>query len=373
MKKLICFLVAAVLLTGAACAETVGNGLGFEVLRALSDGTENQVISPLSLAVGLAMAAQGAEGETRQEILDALGLSYPEEAPFILESMAETGMRYANAVFLTGEMIPREAYVSDLEQLFGAKWFDPEHSGPASINKWVEDVTDGMIPEIIRELPEEVQLVLLNAIAMDAKWQIPFDPNLTVKEPFFTPDGEILAEMMHSTLYADYGEADSAQLLRLGYRDSSLSMLIALPEEGAMNSVLNGLCESGLDYFVFREEKVKVELSMPKTDIAATNNLAEPLQTLGIEAVFSDHADLSGISEEMPLKVDSVLQKARLILDEEGTRAAAVTALGVETCAMPLPEEIVEFKLNRPFAVVVADEVSGAVCFAGIVANPIGN
>lgn len=373
MKKLVCSLLALMLLTGAACAETAGSRLGFETLRMLYDGAENQVISPLSLAYALAMAAEGAEGQTKQEILDALGAESTDDVAALQPALENVGLRQANAAFLTGEMVPKDTYVAVLKEKFGAKWFPPEESGPASINEWVEDVTDGMIPEIIGELPEELQLVLLNAIAMDAHWQIPFDPNSTAAEPFFAPGGEVLVEMMHNTFRADYGEREDVQLLRLRYRDCGLTMLIALPAADGMDAVLDGLCAEGLDYFSFKEEQTKVALSMPKADVSVSNDLAETLKKLNVETVFSNGADLSMISSDMPLKVDSVLQKARLILDEDGTRAAAVTALTVETCEMPEPEEIVEFKLNRPFAVVIADESSGAVCFAGVVVNPGGN
>lgn len=366
-------LLVILLMMGAASAETIGNRLGFALLKEMSDGTENQVISPLSLAVALAMAAQGAEGETRQQIMDAIEAVYPEDAPFLMESMVETGLRHANAAFLVGEMIPEAEYVSDLEQLFCARWFDPKDSKPKKINRWVEDMTDGMIPSIIEELPVESQLVLINAIAMDEKWQAPFDPLFTREETFFAPDEEIVVEMMNNTFRAVYGERDNVQLLKLGYIDSSLAMYIALPEVDGMSKVLDGLCAEGMEYFRFREGMVKVALSMPKVDIAAGNNLVEPLKALGIEEMFTDNADFSGISREMKLKVGSVIQKTRLILDEEGTRAAAVTAIRMDAGGAYLPEEIVEFNMNRPFVVVIADEVSGAVCFAGIVANPIGN
>lgn len=373
MKKFICMLLMLMLLTGAACAETMGNRLGFELLRTLGDGTKNQVISPLSLSMALSMAAQGADGETKQQILDALEITIPEEAPLLLESMVETGLRHANAAFITGEMTPEAEYVSDLEQLFGAAWFDPEHSGVKSINRWVKDMTDGMIPSIIERLPEEIQLVLINAIAMDEQWQIPFDPMSTYSAPFFSPDGEAMVEMMHNTFRAAYGEREGVQLLRLGYRDSSLAMYIALPEEDGMSTVLDGLCAEGMDYFTLRDERVKVALSMPKVDIAAGNDLSETLKKLGIELAFDNNADFSGISKDMQLKVGSVIQKARLIMDEEGTRAAAATAICMEVTGAYMPEEIIEFNMDHPFVIVIADEASGAVCFAGIVANPMGN
>jgi len=373
MKKVICLLMAFLLMTGCAWAETPGNRLGFETLRELSDGTKNQIVSPLSLACAMAMAAKGAQGETQRELLDALDAEDADEAALLLTASAAAGLRQANAAFLPGEMVPREEYVSALEEQFGAEWFSAEESSSADINSWVKEQTDGMIPEIVGELAPETQLALINAIAMDAKWQVTFDPYDNTEGVFYAPEGETNVTYMNREFYADCGERENVQMLRLRYRDCGLSMLIALPEVGGVDAVLDGLCAEGLGYFIFREEAAKVKLSMPKTDIDVTNPLTETLQALGVARAFSDGADFSGITEDAPLKIGSVIQKARLILDEDGTRAAAATVMAMATGAMPQPEEIVEFRMDRPFVFVIADELSGVVCFAGVVASPDGN
>lgn len=369
MKKLVCVMLALLLCLGAALAEEAD--FGFEVLREIGDGTENQVISPLSLAAALSMAAHGAEGETYRQIVDALGLDDPIEAAQAQEMLVEAGLRQANAAFLPGGMIPDAEYISDLEQLFGAKWFYPEETNVDAINEWVEGITEGMIEKMVDEIPEEAMLILINAIAMDAQWTVPFMSENNTEGVFHGPDGDVNVTFMNREFHADYGQRENVQLLRLNYRDSGLSMLIALPEEGEVNGVLDGLCAEGLDYFVFEEEPVKVNLSMPKTDISVSNNLNDALRALGVETAFSDQADFSGITGDVPLKIGSVIQKARLILDEEGTRAAAATAIMMAAGAMPVEEEIVDFRMDRPFVFVIAHEESGVVCFAGIVANPV--
>lgn len=390
MKKLICMLLAVILCMGAAYAETTvescvaeapvpGNALGFDVLCAVSDGTENCVVSPLSLACALAMAAQGADGETRRQILDALQVSIPSQVPALQEMLVETGLKQANAAFLPGNrMVPKAEYILDLEQEFGAKWFGSEETDVDQINGWIEDITDGMIQKMIGKIPEEVMLALVNAVAMDAKWMRSFDPNNNGEDIFHAPDGDVAATFMRQQLSADYGERDGVQMIRLNYRDdeyrpTGMAMYIALPEMGGMGDVLDGLGQKGIGYFEFQEESRRVNLTMPKTDIIAKNNLGEILPALGVELAFSDQADFSGITGQMPLKIGSVLQNARLILDEEGTRAAAATVVMAEATGAYNPQMIVDFNMNRPFAFVIADENSGAVCFAGIVANPIGN
>lgn len=379
MKKLICMLLALVMCMAAAFAEedetqTPGTKLGFEVLRELSDGSGNKIISPLSLTYAMAMAAQGAKGETQKQMLDALGIETPEEAAALQEALAEAGLKQANAAFVAGEMTPEAGYVEALEELFGAKWFDDDGNVAQQVNEWVGEVTDGMIDRLLDgELSKDVMLVLVNAIAMEAKWSVPFSAEATYDDVFHAPEGDVTVPFMHNEFWADYGERDGVQMLKLGYRDCGLSLLIALPEEGEMEGVLDALCEEGLDYFVFGEEAARVNLSMPKVDLSDGNTLNDALKALGVETAFSDEADFSGITSGMPLKLDSVLQKTRLIFDEEGTRAAAATAMMVATMSMINPADIVEFNMNRPFVFAIADESTGAVCFAGAVANPAGN
>lgn len=376
MKKLVSILLAVMLCVSFACAEMPKQHFGFEVLREVYTG-ENQVISPVSLAYALGMAAQGAEGETKQEILDLLGVDDVYDLAELQKVLEEKGLEQANAAFLAGDMVPREEYVKALEKMFGAEWFENKGNTVAKINTWVKKHTDGMIEKMVEELPAQTALVLVNAIAMEAKWMVEFDPNATWEDVFHAPDGDVTVPFMHNTFHADVGERDGVQMLRLQYRNddyepTGLTMLIALPEEGGVEAVLDGLCAEGLEYFVFREEQVKVELSMPKVDIAADNDLGDILKKLGVESAFSDRADFSGISDEA-LRIGSVLQKARLMMDEEGTKAAAATAVIMVDMAMPIPEEIVEFNMNRPFVLAIADEESGAVSFAGVVANPTSN
>lgn len=301
MKKLICMLIALMLMTGAALAEIPGNRLGFELLRGLSDGTKNQVLSPVSLAVALSMAAQGAEGETKRQMLEILGEEDPFEAEMVLESLVETGLRHANAAFLPGEIEPKAQYISDLEQLFCAKWFSREETSAEAINRWVEDVTDGMIDNAVERIPEEVVLVLVNAIALDAKWAVTFEPDQNTEDVFHAPEGGVNATFMHNEFFADYGERENVQLLKLNYRNADgLAFYVALPQEGGMDAVLEGLCAEGLEYFRFGEEMSMVRLSMPKTDIAAANDFTGVLPAMGMERAFSDGAEFSGITEEIP-------------------------------------------------------------------------
>lgn len=377
MKKCLCALLALTLfllpLAGAETSSAAGSQLGFELLRELNNGSDNRVLSPVSLAYALAMAAEGAEGDTRAELLEALAAEDPSTAGELTDALEAAGLKVANAAFATGNVAISEDYIKALADAFGAQWFEAGDDLAGRINQWVSEHTDGLIDKMLDDEPsDDTALALVNALAMDADWLSPFAPDVTVDGAFHAPDGDVTVPFMHQTLSTRYGERDGVQLLRLGYADSDLELLIALPgEDGSVSDVLDGLCEEGLAYFQFGEEGVEVSLSMPKTDISDANSLVDALKALGIEAPFGDSADFSGISEEGGLYISQILQKARLIFDEEGTQAAASTVVSVATSAYN-PDPPVEFNMNRPFVAVIADAATGAVCFAAVVNNPLG-
>ncbi len=376
MKKVISMLlICAMLLTaGAALAEAPGNQLGFDVLRALTDGTKNQVFSPVSLAYALGMALEGAEGATEDEIEKALGTDDLDDwIEYNGSKLTAAGLKLANAAFITGEIQPDADYIEDLKKDFGAEWFEMSDNMADKINQWTKEHTDGLIEKLIDgELDPLSQLVLVNAVAMDAKWSSPFSADETADGTFHAPDGDVTASMMHQTLYADYAETDEALILRLTYSDSGLSMLLALPKDGqSVTGVLDKLSEKGLPYFSFPEEMTEVSLTMPKIDLSAKNTLNDALQALGVRTAFSDSADFSDITKSMSLQIAEVVQKARLVVDEDGTKAAAATEVGIRAMAAPLPA--VDFTLDRPFVAVIAEEETGTVCFASVIANPAEN
>ena len=375
MKKVIpLLLICAMLLTaGAALAEAPGNQLGFDVLRALTDGTKNQVLSPISLAYALGMALEGADGATEDEIEKALGTDDLDD--WIEKNgpkLTAAGLKLANAAFITGGIRPDADYIEDLKKDFGAEWFEMSDDMADKINQWTKEHTDGLIEKLIDgELDPLSQLVLVNAVAMDAKWSSPFSADETADGTFHAPDGDVTASMMHQTLYADYAETDEALILRLSYSDSGLSMLLALPKDGqSVANVLDALSAKGLSYFSFPEEMTNISLTMPKVDLSAKNTLNDALQALGIRTAFSDSADFSDITKSMSLQIAEVMQKARLVVDEDGTKAAAATE--VEIRAMAALQEV-DFTLDRPFVAVIAEEGTGTVCFASVIANPAEN
>lgn len=367
------FLAMAVLLllSCSALAEAVpGNQLGLNLLAKLSDGKSNQLISPVSLGYALSMAAAGAEGDTREKLLKALEADSPEAIADYTVPLNAAGLRVANAVFLRDGLLMKDGFAKALEERFEAERFGPD--GLDAVNEWTRTHTDGLIDGLLNHAPvSDVELMLVNAVAMDCEWASPFDPSDSWMGTFHAPDGEVRAKFMHQTTYMQYGENGGTQFVRKAYI-GGLSMRVALPPKGRLADALSGLKRKGLDYFQYGAYPREVALSLPKLDIEVNLALAEPLKDkdMGLKLIFEDEADFSQLSKS-PLKVSEVRQRARLQVDEAGTRAAAVTSVDMAAGAAPIEgPKPVTMDVNRPFLLVIADEASGAILFAAAVAQP---
>ena len=295
-------------------------------------------------------------------VKDASGLSavVPEE------------IKSANAAFVAQGLAPKDSYIERLNAGYGAEWFDLDADAVERVNAWVAKHTDGLIEELLSEAPDpQTGLILLNAIAMDAKWSKPFDASSTIEDSFHAPQGDVRAEMMYQKERFDYVKKDGVQIVRLPYAGSTLSMWIALPgEDVGMDKLLGKLSAKGMAWLKDGAKECEVRLTLPKFDLTDENSLSDAMKALGVEAPFGDSADFSGISD-VPLRIDEILQKVRVQLDEDGTRAAAATAAIAKVMSAPVGEEVVDMRVDRPFAFVIADDASGSVCFAGVIENPV--
>lgn len=379
MKTIMAMLLAVGLALGAvggaagadaALNDAPGNRMGLGLLHQLNDGTKNRFVSPVSLGYALSMAALGAKGDTARELLAAAGIDSAEDMAALNAPLRAAGLRWANAAFLREDLAVKQDYIDGLTDHFEAERFALRDA--AAVNAWVDQHTDHLIDHLVDDIDPEVCLALVNAVAMDAKWAHMFDPFETAEDVFHAPGGDVTVEYLRDTFEMDYGESALGQAIRLNYRDSGLYLLALLPGEGGLDAALDALAADCDGCFQGMEAR-EVALSLPKLDVTTSNDLSDALRALGIERAFSDAADFSGISDE-PLYVSDVLQKVRVQLDEEGTKAAAATAVIAVNKAMPMDQEPpIELRFDRPFALLIADSATGAVCFAGAVCDPTQN
>ena len=377
MRRLFCLLLTLLLLTAPALSEASGNLLGLSLLADMTDGSQNAAVSPLSLQMALSLAREGAAGETRAE-LDALLAGDAIDTQALLGNaryaddyarggMSTPGLRAANAGFVAPEVELLPDYVSRVD----AEWF-PLDADPANINAWASEHTDGLIDRILTApLSPDTVLCLVNALAMEARWEYAFDGDDTYRGAFHAPDGDVETDLMYQEHAFAYGERDGAQLVCLPYQGTSLAMYVVLPEKGGVQSALKALAREGIKYFDGMEIGPDVHLTLPKFSLTYGGSLLDGLRARGMTLSASLDADFSAMCADVPLYIGDVRQNVRVDVDEEGTRAAAVTALLMAAGAsMPLEEpEFVEMTVDRPFIFVIADEESGIIAFAGVVAE----
>ena len=407
MKRIIALILALLvpLCAFGALAEP-GNKLGMDILLSLLDGKSNRFVSPVSLDLALALAACGSEGETKAEILAALEADTLKDATSFSAALEKSGLKIANAAFVKDGLVLKADYASGIQREMDAEIL-PLNS-LSQVNSWVNEHTDGLIPSLPLSGIDDIMLMLINAIAIDARWEEPFDGLYTCKQNFHAPDGDVEVDMMYNTLVGGYVETDGLQLLRLDYRDCDLYMLLALPHDGDVADALKWLGDhdlNALEYPIQSQEEIvseiverakqwgevldeetiswlnarymggmpyEVALALPKLDIQCSTDLTEPLKQQGILKAFDPvDAGFAPISDT-PLYVTVLRQELRLQVDEEGTKAAAVTYELMDTMAAnPMYErKPVNFTCDRPFALLIIDETSGEICFAGAVMNP---
>ena len=246
-----------------------------------------------------------------------------------------------------------------------------------ALNAWAKEKTDGMIPKLIaKPLPDSTVFLLANATFFHGKWLLPFDSTNTRPRDFMRPNGSRRSvPMMERVSTVAYLVRPGYRVARLPYRGGKAAMYVVLPDSGvAINAASLPFIGSPTADSVGQAPMSQLRIVLPRFTGAHTEDLLTTMQSLGVHALFDcDAADLRDMLRKkvVPLCVGMATQTARIEVTEEGTKAAAVTAIGgVTTTSMPPPP--IDFIVNRPFFFVVRDEVYGVDLFVGYIASPDG-
>ncbi|KAH6936906.1 hypothetical protein HPB50_024069 [Hyalomma asiaticum] len=360
------------------------NQFGFRLLDQIpvSSGT-NLFYSPYSVSTAMAMAYVGARGETRLDLHETLGYSSvgltPDHVPsahaqhtHLLRAPSNSTLRVANAAVVQEHYTVTEEYLGLLRQSFRAEVsvsnLNDEHSLRV-VNDWVKNKTEQKIEQLLSEpLPPDTRLVLLNAIYFKGQWNVPFDVRETSKKPFFNAGTEsVEVDMMHGRLRAGYAEDDESNVgvLDLPYAGLDYSLTILLPRERTGVDALR----QNLSWPVFQRllsklnMNARVTVALPKFKIEGSYKLKAPLSELGASKAFDEHhADFSGISGSRDLVIYDVVHKAVVEVNEEGSEAAAATAVIFQTESGGAS---IRFVVDHPFLFFIRNRQTGDVLFAG--------
>jgi serpin B len=363
----------------------------------LQPSAGNVLLSPLSLHTALSMTAAGARGDTEGEMWRAL--RNPSDRAMMHASLGGLlrvnnrtsdglTLRVLNRVYADRSVELRAAFLDVLEKQYGAPPISVDFHGSAGeasreINDWVSQGTEGKIQDLIApgSIDACTRLVLVNALYFFAKWAFPFEPEFTKPQPFHLADGRTApVPTMRQTASFRYRERGSARILELPYLSEAGSFVILLPEEGeGLAELEQELAEQGLAPFLERGEAERVDLQLPKFRYEAVAEAVPLLQGLGMRAAFDpNRADFSGAGVSPPsggcagrLFVSDVLHKAFVAVDEEGTEAAAATALLMkqESGYSKSRQDPILFHVDKPFIFVLKDQ-AGAALLIGRVVDP---
>ncbi len=343
----------------------------FKNVNAVTPKAENVVVSPYSAAVALSMLAEGAQGQTRVELDNALGgMLYKAED---LGGNDTVVVKSANSVWIDDNFSPRNRYVSLLEKDFDAFLTTLNFADPATlhaINNWCSENTAGKITEILDRLDLSNVMVLINALYFNAPWENEFDPSMTSEQTFYGLSKESKVKLMGQKGYFPYAEMNGFQMIQLPYEGMRYSMYVILPPEGSdLNKLIPKATETVFNSAVDALQMQEVRIFLPRFKVETSMLLNKPLQNMGIRTAFTSAADFSGIAEMGPLVVDQVKQKCYVDVSETGTEAAAVTAIQIRlTSARPVAKLPV-MRVDRPFIFLIADTENQNVLFAGKIVN----
>ncbi len=378
--------------TGAETAELVaGNSaFAFDLYQALrQDAAGNLFYSPHSISLALAMTYAGARGETEKQMATTLHYTLPQEQLHsAFNSLDATLAGYsdpenedafrlniANAIWGQDgyEFLP--PFLDTLAENYGAglrtvDYINATEAARQTINDWVSDETEKKIQDLIPPgtLDSLVRLVLTNAIYFNGKWVLPFEENNTHDAPFTLLDSStVTVPMMSQAENLRYGQGDGYQAVELPYRDSSLTMLLILPEIGRFEELEQSLSAELVAAVTGELSPQQVNLMLPKFTFESEFNLSETLIQLGMPAAFVD-ADFAGMTGNRDLFISEVVHKAYVAVDEEGTEAAAATAVIMRLTA--IVDESVQMMLDHPFLFLIRDNSTGAILFLGRVLDP---
>jgi serpin B len=372
--------------------------IAWDLVRAAGAG--NVVISPASVWEALAMTHQGARGATAAEIAGVLGMPDDRDAVAAAAEALRAALTAAKGEAITLDVADRlwvqqgkalEPGFSDvLEQRFGAgagvvDFAGAHEAARGTINAWISGHTAERIPELLQAgtIGPLTRLVLTNAVSFKAPWATPFRKAATRPAPFsLAPGKPVDVPFMHCSERLVAGRvgagAAAATVCEIPYEGRRLMMVVVVPDAvDGLDEVLGELDGDWRTKWTGGRGDVrprKVELALPKWTARKPLGLNAALESLGMKRAFDAHAaDLSGIDGTRDLFVSDVVHAGFVDVAEEGTEAAAATGvvIGVRSMA-PRPEEPLVVKADRPFAWAIVDAVTGAVLFAGTVADPRG-
>lgn len=343
---------------------------------------KNFVFSPVSVNLAMRMASAGAAGKTLKQMSNVVSgrenASVTERnAQLFINSINandESPLKLANSLWVQKDYKLKSSFASTLKMYYQAECNNVDFvkktgrsKAISSINKWVSDNTNGKIKNIVNGgvITEYTRMVLANAVYFKCGWLEKFEPRNSHNREFHSIDGSSdKITFMSQTESFDYAETDSYQAVALPYAESRYKMIILLPAQGRFREVEQSLTS---DFFPELSDSLRYErvnLSLPKFKTETDVDFTDLLKSMGIVDAFTSDADFSGMSDGNDLQISSVLHKSMIEVGEDGTEAAAATAV-IMMAKSAFFKEVKVFDANRPFIYFLYDSETQTILFVG--------
>ena len=365
----------------AVIARSTGFGMELMGRSVVDDSRPNIVLSPLSASMALGMTLNGAEGTTFDAMRSTLGFEglTQDQINAGYESLVEllttldpaVSLQLGNAVWANEDVEFHNTFMDAVRGAFDATVETRDFGDAATldaINAWADQSTDGMIERVLDELDPDLVMLLMNAVAFDAAWTERFDPDDTRTADFTRADGSTVAvDMMQKDgVELPLGSGDGWTAVEIPYGGGAFAMVVVVPWQNDVRSLVAGWGAD--DWADVKAALTPVELdllSLPRFTVAHDAFLNPVLEDMGMEIAFGSGADFSRLSPiGANLCIDFVRQKTFIEVDEAGTRAAAVTTVGIG------PTSFTGLIADRPFFFALHERLSGTLLFTGVIGDP---
>ena len=361
-----------------------GADLAFALYAQLRSKPGNVVFSPYGIEEALTMAYVGARGDTERELGALLGFGLAQsDVPGAAAGLRKAigggkALMCANAAWVDVGATLLPDYVQVLSSSFEAGLqtvdFTDKHAAAEAINKWTADKTKGKIDRVIEagEIPDAMLLALTNAVYFHQDWLSKFSERATDTGPFTLLSGDRTSVMMmHKLAEMQYAEGPGWQAVLLPYEGRAFSMLIMLPGKDQLREFESSLDRTRLAEVLNALAPETVALTMPRWRSRFRADLRPALRVLGVRAAFEPTADFGGIALADTLYIALVNHAATIEVDEDGTEAAAATAIVMPECRAPEGQSQWKvFTADRPFIYAIRHNATGEIVFLGRVADP---
>lgn len=364
------------------------NVFGFEFFKkvnAFSAGESNLMVSPLSVSMALGMTRNGARNSTLEGMNQTLGFGnltdqeINESYKYIIETLStldpKVKLSIANSIWYRNNFTVEQAFITTNQQYFNASVTPLDFSNPASvgtINSWVKENTNQLIPKIIDAIPGDAVMYLINAVYFKGQWMQKFETGNTTTKPFHLADNtEIQVPAMHQHATYPYFSGSGFKAIELPYNQGNFTMTVLLPDAGkTVTDVVNQLSQENWTTWSSQFANTDIQLQLPKFKYEYDEKQMKPiLSAMGMGVAFDEYnADFTGINSDGELYISEVKHKTFIETNEEGTEAAAVTSVEVGVTSVgPEPQSMI---IDRPFVYFIREKSTGTLLFTGLVMNP---